>query len=183
MGDINHTGYATPEIAEGATVGGEVNFSPKQKIGSPSNVEKGIALGFSLLQFFFCLIGALVLFWIFKSKLDKVVGKAVSSFGPELLRGLVVAIVMPILAVILLITIIGIPLGIGLGLLYILMLIISKMIAGIVFGTWLAKIFKRPVKQINWKVVVGGVIALQLIMLIPIHRMDNWRHLLLNSIW
>lgn len=84
------------------------------------------------------------------------------------LRGFAWAILVPIALVILLVTIIGSGVAMVIGSIYMMSLSIAKVLAGIVLGVWIMRLASKGKVAVDWKPAVLGVIALEILCLIPI---------------
>ncbi len=170
--------YKSPEvavIAEGAIIGGEIIYEEIESVGYQkkeawAGILAAAFLGFFLLKLLMSLVLGLVLFFIFRKKLNTMVRHSMDNFWMELIRGFVVMIVVPIVAIILLVSVLGLPLGILLGLFYASLLILASPFAGILFGYLIWKLFKgkgsKP--ELTWPMVVVGILLFHVIKLIPV---------------
>jgi len=166
--------YSAPNVAtidSEAKISGKTNFAkyvPKS-IGPERN--KGF-LGFFaawwLLKMLVTLVGALILCWLFKKQMQKLVRHNLVNFAPELLRGFVILVVLPIAVIISFVTIIGSMLGAAAMTLYILMVMIACVLAAISLGTWIAKLIFKGDYQADWRAVVIGTVLMTLIGFIPV---------------
>lgn len=168
-GNFYYKSKQEAEINENAKIAGEVTFD---KITRNINKRKSSFLPavfafsfFSKIVFF--LVVALVAVLVFRNFSRSVVDRSVANLGKDFLKGLVVVIITPIVGMLLLITILGIPIAFVLGLLYLLAICLAKIYTGIVFGGLISKWTKKEV-SVNWKWAVVGVLAIQIVILIPI---------------
>lgn len=165
--------YESPKqaiITEGAIIKNPVQF---KKIEKPFKKTKNPAT--HILSWFIWtasyLALALVFFFMFQKKTKEIIGyieNSFKNFWKELLTGFVILIVLPIVMIAVAITVIGIPFSLIALLSYILVLILAHALAGIMFGAWLWKIFTKSKEyQLNWKIIVLGIVTLNLISLVP----------------
>lgn len=164
--------YSAPQqltMEEGGKISGKVTFNqikPAQKGGRGFLGILGIGWLVSLAIF---LTSALVVYFLFRKKLEEAVSYTLSHFAGETLRGFIILVVLPIAAIISFVTVIGALLG-GVGiLLYILLALFASIFAPIVLGSWIFRlILKKPEFGVDWKSVVAGVIVFRIILAIPI---------------
>lgn len=176
-GDFSYESGSEAEISETASIEGETFF---EKSEGKSSLTLSQANGlkrafFKAFGFFFFmkllafLTAAILIVLFFKKPTEKVVRRGVSNFGKELLRGLVVFIVTPIAIILLFATLLGSFAAVLAGLVYVFMLCISKLLATILFGVLLVKLFnkKKPV-HLDWKIASLGVVSLLIVVLVPV---------------
>lgn len=166
--------YKSPKeavIESGARVNAELSFTKiEQKVrpGAKKGAMLAVFATFWFVKLLMLLTAALLLFGFFRKWLSGFVRETISNFGRELVRGFIFLFIVPIAVVFLFITIIGVLPGIAGILAYVLFLIFAGVLSGVVFGSWVGKyLFKSENFVVDWKTVVGGIIALQLIYLIP----------------
>lgn len=174
-GDLNYHAPQRVQMADGAAVGGTVTY---QEVAAKSNIRttqvpKGILIALFAAITAFGMLAMLgftaLLVWRWRRNMVDVLSQVYDDFLPSLGRGLVYGIAIPIAAVLLLVSIVGIFPGLLLILLYGAGIIVTKVLAGVLFGSWLDKIIgKRAALRVTWLSALGGVIALQIVSLIPI---------------
>jgi len=164
--------YSAPEkltIEDGGKILGKVTFN-EIKPGQ-AQAKKGLFAiwGLSwLIGLAISLTAALVVYFLFRKKLEEAVSYALGNFGKETLRGFIILVVLPIAAIISFITVIGALLGGAAVLLYILLAIFASIFAPIVLGSWIFRlILKKPDFVGDWRSVVVGVVLLRIIHVIP----------------
>jgi cytoskeletal protein CcmA (bactofilin family) len=162
--------YKAPEkltIEDGAKINGKVTFNEIQAQKAQKGLWGiwGIAWLVGLTIF---LTAALVVYFLFRKKLEEAVSYTLANFGKETLRGFIILVVLPIAAIVAFVTVIGALLG-GAGLLlYILMGVFTSIFAPMVFGTLIFRlILKKPDFVGDWRSVVTGVVLLRIIHVIP----------------
>jgi cytoskeletal protein CcmA (bactofilin family) len=162
--------YKAPEkltIEDGAKINGKVTFNEIQAQKAQKGLWGiwGIAWLVGLTIF---LTAALVVYFLFRKKLEEAVSYTLANFGKETLRGFIILVVLPIAAIVAFVTVIGALLG-GAGLLlYILMGVFTSIFAPMVFGTLIFRlILKKPDFVGDWRSVVTGVVILRIIHVIP----------------
>lgn len=161
--------YSAPReaaVAPGARVEKGLQFSRTEA----APVSPGAFLTFACLIKAAAVTAAAVLFYlIFRKWTSYFVLKVSRDFAHDLLRGLVLFFIIPIFSILAIVTVVLTIPGIIAFLVYGLFLIAAMVFSGIVLGAVAAKyVFRRPDYELNWKTVVFGVLALQLIGLIPI---------------
>ncbi len=173
-GNLEYNSKNKIEIEEGALVLGETSIiNKKSEAGSDKDTMFSALFAIISIAILIKLLGliivGLLLIYVFKNITESTVKEGVNNLWKSFGTGLVLVFIIPIIMVLLFVTIIGIWPGIILGILYILSILLAISFAGITFGSWLVKIIgKNENYPINWKVVVGGVLALMLIKVIPI---------------
>ncbi len=169
-GNLHYESPREGVIDPGAVISGKIEYTEGTYRGG---VAEGLILGFiaifSFLKLLMMLTLGLVAFWLVRPKLQEVITDSLAKFGPELLRGFIIAVVLPVVIVLLFITIIGIPLGI-LGLLVGMGFgLMAKAFAGILFGAWAQHhLFKKGHSKLSWMTVVFGIVALYALSMIPV---------------
>jgi len=177
-GDLQYRSPTKAEIAEGAAIQGEITYVPlRMKNGTDGGRQTlaGAISFFHLSSLAAALIFGLVLALYFKPGLDGMMRTISAGFGQELVRGLVIAVVSPIAILILFATIIGWIAGLTALLAYLILLIISNVLAGLIFGSLLAKYwYKKSVAEVTWKNALGGIIILAILGYIPLIGWLAW---------
>jgi len=162
--------YSAPEkltIEDGAKIKGKVTFSEIQAQAAKKGLW-GIWWLAWLVGLAIFLTAALVVYFLFRKKLEEAVSYTLANFGKETLRGFIILVVLPIAAIVSFVTVIGALLG-GAGLLlFVLMGIFTAIFAPMVFGTLIFRlILKKPEFALDWRSVVMGVVLLRIIHVIP----------------
>jgi len=164
-GDLSYRSTKEAEIATGARIIGATRFN---EIQNRFNGRQILAVS-AIVKMLMFVVAALVFLWIFKTGTPKVVRHALSNFWPDTLRGFLVVIAVPVATILLFITVVGIPVAVIVLLGYITMMILGGAFSGMVFGSWLAKIFmKKDPAPVDWKTVILGTIALMIVQLVPL---------------
>lgn len=170
-GNLTYRSPQEAQIAEGATIAGEVNYEQTEGVPTPAEKEgawlaiAGIA---ALIGLLVKLTGALVIGLGFKGYAQKVVSQATAKPFTELGRGFVGLVVLPIAAIVLMMTVLGLGLGGALLFGYIALLIVAQLVAPIIVGSYLYKQFSwSDDYEITWLAIVLGALTLFVIGLIP----------------
>ncbi len=173
IGKVTYSSSKEATLEEGANLLGGIEFN---EIKNVKNVDKGNAFGFFfaifsiglLIKLLGLITVGLVLIYVFKDFVTKIVKEGLSNFWSNLGRGFAALILTPIVCVILLITIIGAWIAGLVGIVYAFTLLLTSSLASVIFGSWLIKVLKKKSEYpINWQAVVLGVIVLQFVVLIP----------------
>lgn len=172
-GDLAYKAFNAAEIAEGATIKGETKF---EKIERPTRIDKRAGavmaglIGVMVLLRLVAMIFVTVLgIFLFKKTAQSLTKSVADHFGMEMLRGFVVMVVIPFAILFMLISVIGIGLGIASALAYMLLIMIAKVFTGILFGAVIMKIFKKTKEyDVSWQTATIGVVAIQVLSLVPI---------------
>lgn len=169
-GNLDYSAAEKLTIEDGAKIKGKVTFNELKAVKTQKAKKAlfgifGIGWLIGLVIF---LITALVVYFLFRKKLEEAVVYTLDNFGKEVLRGFIILVVLPIAAIISFITVIGALLG-GAGvLIYILMAVFGSILAGIVLGSLIFRlILKKPNFVADWRSVVTGVVILRIIHVIP----------------
>lgn len=170
-GNLTYTSGKEATIEDGAVVVGETTYNKREGI-SKEEASVGIAALISMwiiTKFMMLLSATLMLYVIFRRYTEEVVRLAYTQPLLEIGRGIVLLIVLPVASVILLVTVIGIPLGI-MGLLMVpITFLFGWIIAPIVLGSLIWRLVQRDTEyHVTWASIVVGVVAHQLLALIPI---------------
>jgi len=164
--------YSAPKeitIPAGVVGGATVYQKTTHKENNDKGWLAGAALGFISIKFLIILLAAFFLFRLVPALVLETTTQALNSPGREFVRGLILVIVMPIVAILFLVTIIGALIGGFVGSAFLVLILLAKGMAGIFFGALLLRLMHRhELIIINWKSVLLGVFALQLLYLIPI---------------
>lgn len=176
-GDFSYSANQEMVIPENVLISGDISFEqiePRQKpdIFDLTNTFQflfGILWVFALLKLLVLIVTALAAVYVARNVSKAIVKQSLGNFWKEFLRGFIVAIIVPIVAFILVLTMVGSVIGIVIGLTYILLTTIGYIFAGIIFGSWLFKIFsKKKEMRVDWLTTLTGIVTLYLIATIPI---------------
>lgn len=113
-------------------------------------------------------IFACILFYIWRKDSENMISTAFAKPGRELLRGFILLFLTPIAAVIIMITVLGLPIGFMVMFSYAAFLMLSAVISGLLSAGLLAKfVFQRKETDLNWWLILLGVLVMSIIKLIP----------------
>jgi len=166
--------YKAPQeanIISGANVGDKLSFEKIEQSQKSAFNAKAIIAAFTIFWFIKLLTlitTGLLMYFVFKKFLQNLVSRVISNFGRELIIGFVSTLVLPAVIIILLISMIGFFFGIF-GIAFMSgVCILATVISGIIFGSILFKWLANEKKlRFDWISVVVGIIALNVLMLIP----------------
>lgn len=170
-GSLIYKGPKQAVIEDGAQIKGEVKYTPQESRRDEVNKPRilpilGIAWFFKLIT---SLVTGLVLYFLFRSRVQVLNSYALSNFGKELLRGLIILIILPIAIIIVAVTLIGFPLAMIGGLLYMLFIILAGIGAGFLLGSLVFKLFSGSKEyNVTWVSALVGIILVSVLNLIPI---------------
>ncbi len=168
-GALRYSAISAMQKAAGATIAGEVTFTPRP------NVREAAAQGFIaflsvwfVLKFLMLLVGSLVISYFFNSYAVDLIGRAKARPVQEFALGLATMIVLPVISIILIVSIIGLPLGL-LGILGFLGLgVFAHLIGPILFGSFLYSWISGNAPKVTWKTTTLGATIFYLIWFVPI---------------
>ena len=172
---IKHQGMAEAVVAEGARVG-KIDFtkiedSREQTKNIDSSTVAGIFAGifgiFFIIQLISLLVVALLAATFMQPLVSRLVDESLSDPMVKLTRGTAWFFLVPLLFIILLVTIIGSGVAMVVAPVYFLSIALAKVLAGIVFGVWIMRLSSKKEVAIDWKPVTLGVIALEILSVIP----------------
>lgn len=173
-GNLEYFVHKEVNISDGAVVSGQITINDKMK--GQKDLNKGAVLGVVfaflsivlLIKMFGLVVIGLIMVYIFKGLTERVVKEGFNNFWKSFGIGFAFLFLVPIFSVVLMITLVGIWLGIVTLMLYFVFLTIAASITSIIFGVWLAHLlFKKKDYLSDWKIVIGGVLALTIVGLIP----------------
>lgn len=181
-GKLSYQAPAEAAITQGASVAGGIEFKKTEKPMTPAKPEKpdaGAITGFAMLWFLGTLVSALIVAYVgwyfFKQRITDINNNVLNNFAKQMGWGFVWLVVVPIACIVLLITIVGIPFSLFFLMVYVLAIALAKVLAGIVLGSWLMKLItKRGANgngkgwPIDWKVILLGIVVMNLLMLVPV---------------
>jgi cytoskeletal protein CcmA (bactofilin family) len=163
--------YKTKEAIQGlsAIVAGEITFEQiiTKHDGDDKNYLAGLIGGMMIFRFLMTLAFAFIIFAIFKKYTTDTIEHSIKKFGMSLLAGLIVVIVTPIISILLLITLLGAPFTVILVSYAVILSVLAKILASMMLGTLVFKVFKKK-NIVNWWTILVGVILMQFVILIPI---------------
>lgn len=169
LGAVNYTSPNEAIVSESATLAGEVVFDQKE-VNKKTKQGAGFffALGGAFLvgKIALILITTIVAVLLFRRFAVDLSTEALKSFGRNTLLAFAVLVATPIALLILASTFFGILIA-GIGLTgYVLTIMIAKVFSGVVAGALLSKWIKKEM-IVDWKWAALGVIALQIVSIIP----------------
>ena len=97
----------------------------------------------------------------------RLVDESLSEPILKVTRGLGWMFLVPIAFIILMVTVIGSGVAMVIAPVYVLGMVLAKILAGIVLGAWIMRLSSKDKAPLDWKPVVLGVIALEILALIP----------------
>lgn len=164
-GDLKYFSQTEANIADGATIGGEVVFRPVAEASGSDFSGFGLLLGFLTL-----LAGALLFGLLPRTFSQSVYTRAVSaSAWKYFLLGLAFVVFTPFVAIILFLTFVGIPLGILLLLAYLAFLIVAWFYAAILLGSYLWQwMQKEGGQEITWQGALLGAFLMTILSFVPL---------------
>jgi len=166
-GNFSYRSGKEAAIAPSARITGRTTFNQVRRFDRGNFMGPFIVFSFFAKLILFA-ITSLLLLLIFKTKASQVIHRGLANFWPSLLRGFLVLVAVPVAIVLVCFTIIGIPIAALTLLGYIAMVMLSVIGAGMLFGSWLAKVLmKREPAPVDWKTAILGTIALFIVNLVP----------------
>ncbi len=175
-GAFTYRGPEDAAVAAEATLGGAVTRLPSRARGAEKtdvSAVAGVFAGIGLLSFLLKLLGtlgtALVAVWLMRPGTQKLVADTAAAFWPTMLRGFATAILLPIGALVLVLTVVFSPIGGMLLAAFGLLVIAAKILSGILFGSWLAMVFRKQKKPtVTLGSAAVGTVLLAVLGLVPI---------------
>lgn len=168
-GNLSYRSIEAAQIMEGAQIQGEVKF---EKLEQPKGGKQAIAglIGFMMLIKLLIMLTVTILgVVLFKKAAQSLTKTVIGHFGREAVRGFVVLIVVPAALIVALASVIGIGLAVAGALIYLSLIMIAKVITGVVLGSVVIKLIKKTKEyEVNWQNAAIGVIAVELVSLVPI---------------
>lgn len=172
-GDLKYSSPVMAEIAPGATIAGKTDFQEKKfskdgrKKMSDGRFFAFLGVGWfagSIMLF----VTALLLTHFYRRKLLDMVERAVSNFGKEDLRGLLVFLLVPAAIFIVAASILFFLPAIFVLAIYVATLIFASVFESILVGSWAyRKIYRAAEYRIDWKTILLGVLIVQVFRYIP----------------
>lgn len=159
--------YRSPKealIADGAEILGTMDYSIKEKMYLP----RQMSIIYFIIKIVAAIIAGLVLIWLFHEFTNHVAQETLKTPWTSLGIGAAALILTPLLMILLLLSLIGSWISAILAVSYGLSILLSMILAPIFLGSFLLKwLLKKTEYPINWRAVVLGVLAMNLIILIP----------------
>lgn len=174
---IQYTGMHEADISDEATLRKGVEFTKRERARGSLDAERVKIFGDAfagilgvawLIQVFMLLAAALVAVLGLKKFSARLVDASMKDVGKNMLHGFAFLFLTPIALLLLAATVIGIPLAVIGGISYALMVAIAKIYAGILLGAWLFRFASKEHVALNWKMAVVGVLAIEILVLIPV---------------
>ncbi|MBX4191633.1 MAG: polymer-forming cytoskeletal protein [Candidatus Doudnabacteria bacterium] len=164
-GKITYYGNSDPKIMGGAVVG-TIDRHELPRKGPFSKSLLGFGFIISILGW---LAAGLLLMYLFKRELHTTTDMMREEPWANLGIGLICLILTPIIFVLLLVSLIGYYIAFILIVLYILALMLSCLVGAIFLGRWiLGYLDKEKGSNIDWRTVVVGVLAFEVLSWIPV---------------
>lgn len=176
VGRVTHSGYREAEVDQNAQVAQGIEFTKLERPSGKVDREKAKMFGSTLagflgvafiIQILMFMVTALVAVYVFKKFSKKLIDTAMKDVGTNMLRGFGFLILMPIVLIIVAGTVLGLPLAAIGAFTYALMIALAKAYAGVLLGAWIFKLASKERVDLDWKVAVIGVLALEILVLIP----------------
>ncbi len=168
-GNLTYTSRSEATLEKGAVVQGETNFTRREEMrATPAALAAIFSLAL-LAKILMSFVGALLIYLVFSRYVREVLVNFAAKPLENLGRGFVTCIVLPVASIILLATVIGLPLGALSLLAFIAALIFVSLLAPIVVGSMVHKwIWKSAEFEVNWWIILMGVVIYMLIGFIPL---------------
>lgn len=178
-GDLTYRTDRPATISEQAMVLGETVYdeSIARQLGIWRQADRGSMLAgltallgaWLFLKLLMLLFSGLVLYWLLRQPLERVIKHALAKPGRALVTGFASGLSIPVLSIILMLTIIGIPLALTFVASYLALLVVAKVIAGVLAGVWLDKVVLKPKQfRLTWVTVAVGVSIFFLLSRVPV---------------
>lgn len=178
-------------ISENAVINGNLTYKAPEATTIPANVVKGevefkeisrnydgenvagiVAVIASVLiigKLILSLVFGIVLYFIFKKFSQEILEFGLTNFWMNVLRGFATVILLPIAIIVVFVTIIGIPFAALSGLIFLVLCMLSKVLAGMLFGTLVFRIFtKNKAVYTSWYAILVGILLLSFFGWIPV---------------
>lgn len=178
-GDLSYRTDRPATISEQAVVLGETVYdeSIARQLGIWRQADRGSMLvgltallgAWLFLRLLMLLFTGLVLYWLVRQPLERVIKHALTKPGRSLVTGFASGLSVPVLSIILMLTIIGIPLALVLIATYLAGLVLANVLAGVLLGVWLDKLVLKPKQfRLTWVTVVAGLGIFFLLSRVPL---------------
>jgi len=178
-GDLSYRTDRPATISEQAVVLGETVYdeSIARQLGIWRQADRGSMLvgltallgAWLFLRLLMLLFTGLVLYWLVRQPLERVIKHALAKPGRSLVTGFASGLSVPVLSIILMLTIVGIPLALVLVATYLAGLVLANVLAGVLLGVWLDRvILKQERFRLTWVTVVAGVSIFFILSRVPL---------------
>lgn len=190
-GNVVVNAQTSLKILEGAVINGNLTYKAPEATNVPADVVKGeteyngtsrthedkdmvglLAVIASVLiigKLILSLVFGIVLYFVFRKFTRELLETGLKNFWINALRGFATVILLPIAIVIVLVTVIGIPFSVLAGLVFLILCMLSKVLAGMLFGTLVFRIFtKNKDVYTSWYAILVGILLLSFFGWIPV---------------
>lgn len=178
-GDLSYRTDRPATISEQAVVLGETVYdeSIARQLGIWRQADRGSMLvgltallgAWLFLRLLMLLFTGLVLYWLVRQPLERVIKHALAKPGRSLVTGFASGLSVPVLSIILMLTIVGIPLALVLVATYLAGLVLANVLAGVLLGVWLDRvILKQERFRLTWVTVAAGVTVFFILSRVPL---------------
>lgn len=169
-GQLDYRAPRAALIPEFAQIDGSITFEPSHRTGTKASVALlAVAALVSSLKFLALLGFSVFLVAAWHSWAERTVREVSGAFLPSAGRGLVIFIVVPVAVALLLMSFVGALAGLTALAGYAALLLVVRGFVGVLAGALLARyVFRRPSLQVNVPWTIAGVVALQVLDLIPV---------------
>ena len=163
LGKIVYRGNSDPVIQEGAQIG-TIDRQPMPKHNRFTGGLFGIGIVIGLLAF---IAAGLLVMYLLRRELLVATDLMREEPWANLGIGAIALILTPILFVVLLITLIGYYIALILITFYVFALLLSCLVGAVFLGRWLFGYIDKNMYGIDWRIIVAGVIAFEILKWIP----------------
>jgi len=175
-GDLTYKGSKEISMTEGQVMGRvtfDSSFKPPYNIDQTGHLFQSVIGFIALVKFIGTLIISFIFVFLFKKSSQEVVILSLGSFWKSVLWGFLLLVALPLLALLMIFSLIGSYLALLLIVFYFLILGVAGLLAGVVFGRFLRKLFSKKDggvldPTIDWKDVLLGVVFLRLLFFAPL---------------
>lgn len=160
-------------IAQGAQIKGETKFHQvemnwQKNQQRSTGIMAGLFTGWWLIKTLMILVAAFLFYYLWKPGTKDLIKQSMESFGTSFLRGFVFMFIIPIASIILFITVVGVIPAFVMLLSYGALMVLSCVLASLIVASFVAKnVLKRSELDLNWWVILIGVLVFQIVKLIP----------------
>ncbi len=167
-GSLKYASENEATIASGATVTGDVSRTEIKRNEAKNAGRTFLGFGF-IVSLVITVLLARLLTYLFPAKSQEIAVSWREHLWMNLLWGIVFLVVVPIVCVMLFITLFGIPLSTMLLFVYAVTLYVARLVAVVVFGSWLFFMLRKDQKfNLSWPAVLLGAVVLALVGYIPV---------------
>lgn len=173
VGDFDY--YSEKELGtvNGATINGKTTFHLEQIKKTTYPTHKFPWLAFLTFWWLVKITGTVILAWLifylWPTETKSMITTALSSPGRELIRGFVLFFIIPIAVIICSITLIGLPLAAIGGFFFASLTVFTVAVSGLLVAALITRfIFKKKEAELNWWIILLGILVLAIIKLIPL---------------